>query len=238
MKFGRSVVLSVLAVFGMAGAGAASPQSKAAAVVAASKRATGGKAWDAVQGCHEEGTRADGAITYTTRFSLTHYGMRIDSQRGGNTRSMGFDGKSAWQSMGGKTAVSADPDSVKEAILTDYLSINGFFFPDRFPATFRYLREASEAGDRFDVLEITPVGARPLEIWFDRRSHLIRRVVDTRGTPPVTVEASDYRTVGGLTVAYKLITLGPNGEIADTGAVTSFRCGPIDNRIFDPPAAR
>lgn len=238
MTFGRSAALAVLAVFGIAGPGAASPESRAAAVVAASKRATGGAAWDAVQGCHEEGTRGGGAIAYTTRFSLMHYGLRIDSQRDGNTRSMGFDGKSAWQSMGGKTAVSADPDALREATLTDYLSINGFFFPDRFPATFRYLREASEAGDRFDVLEITPAGARPLEIWFDRRSHLIRRVVDTRGTPPATVEASDYRTVGGLTVAYKLITLGADGKIVDTGAVTSFQCGPIDDSIFDPPVAR
>ncbi len=59
-----------------------------------------------------------------------------------------------------------------------------------------------------------------------------------QGTPPVTVEASDYRTVGGLTAAYRLVVSGPDGKTVDTLALTSFRCGPIDSAIFDPPKAR
>ena len=29
----------------------------------------------------------------------------------------------------------------------------------------------------FDVIEIAPTGGRPLEVWFDVRTHLIQRVV-------------------------------------------------------------
>jgi hypothetical protein len=237
MTKSAKAMLALLAFLGVADVGEARvPASKAEAIIAASKRATGGTAWDKPQGCFEEGTHADGAIVYRTRFSLLDYGMRIDSERGLNTRSRGFNGKVRWQAAGSaKVDVRSDPDSVRESIVTNYLSINGFFFPDRFPATIKYLRAAREADRRFDVIEITPEGGRSLEIWFDSRTHLIQRVVDNHGTPPVRVEAGDYRRVGGLTIAYKLDVFGPDGALADRGAVTSFRCGPIDSTIFDPP---
>lgn len=216
-------------------AGALKPNAEA--IVAASKGATGGAAWDKPQGCVEHGTHADGAVRYVTRFSLRSYGMRTDGDRGGDTRSMGFDGKARWQTAGpGKIQVAKDPASLQEAIVTNYLSINGFFFPKRFPASFRYIRSTAEAGRKFDIVEITPRGGRPLEVWFDSRSHLIQRVVDTQGMPAVRVEASDYRrAAGGLMVAYRLDVFGPDGSIVDRGAVASFACGPIDPAIFDPP---
>ncbi|MBY0304810.1 MAG: hypothetical protein K2W86_06625 [Sphingomonas sp.] len=216
---------------------AAAPPSKAEKIVAAAKQATGGAAWDAPDGCHEEGTHGDGAITYTTTFSLQRYGMRIDSMRAGHSRSMGFNGKVQWQAVAGDKARSrSDPAGIEEGIVTDYLSINGFFFPDRFPATFTYLRAAKEADRRFDVIEITPKGGRALEVWFDRKTHLIQRVVDTHGSPAVRVEARNYRSVAGLSVAYNLDVFGPDGAVADRGVVTSFQCGLIDNAAFDPPS--
>lgn len=209
----------------------------AESIVAASKRATGGTAWDKPQGCIERGTHGDGAVTYLTRFSLREYGIRTDGDRGGSTRSMGFDGKVRWQTAGpGKVDLGSDPASLREAIVTNYLSINGFFFPDRFPASFRYVRPAVEGARRFDVVEITPRGGRPFEIWFDSRTHFIQRVIDTQGTPAVRVEASDYRRgAGGLVVAYRLDVFGPDGAILDRGALSSFECGLIDAAVFAPP---
>ncbi len=153
--------MASLAIFALlASSEASAAVSKAESVIAAAKRASGGKAWDTPQGCNEVGTRGDGSIPYTTRFSLVKYGMRIDSQQG----SMGFDGKARWRSMGDRTDIRDDPGSVREGILTNYLSINGFFFPDRFTATFKYLRTAKRAGERYDVLQIVPAGGRALEI--------------------------------------------------------------------------
>lgn len=65
--------------------------------------------------------------------------------------------------------------------------------------------------------------------------HLIRRVVDIQGQPPVTVEAADYRRVGNVKVAFSLTVIGPDGKVADQGAVTSLRCGPVDRTLFAPP---
>ena len=233
------VIATLLVVSGFAATGEARPPApKAEAIIAAAKLATGGAAWDKPQGCFEEGTHGDGAIVYRTRFSLNDYGMRIDSERGGNKRAMGFNGKVRWQAAAdGKVDIRSDPASLEEGIVTNYVSISGFFFPDRFPATFNYLRAASEAGRDFDVIEITPEGGRALEVWFDGRTHLIQRVVDTHGSPAVRVEASDYRRIDGLMVAYKLDVFGPDGAISDHGSVTSFRCGAISGSIFEPPVA-
>lgn len=219
---------------------ARTPAPRAEAIVAASKRATGGAAWDKLQGCIERGRHAGGAVTYLTRFSLRNYGMRTDGERGGNTRSMGFDGKVRWQTAGdGKVGIDSDPASLQDAIASNYLTINGFFFPGRFPATFRYVRSAQEGVRKFDVIEVMPQGGRPLEVWFDNRTHLIQRVVDTHGTPPVRIEAGDYRRgAGGLIVAYRLEVFGQDGALVDRGTVASFQCGPIDGAIFAPPTIR
>lgn len=220
----------------LASAAQAAPPPTVEAVIAGAKRATGGAAWDKVQGCHEEGTHGGGAIHYTTRFRLDAYGMRVDGERGGQTRTMGFNGKQAWQSAGpGKTSIASDGPAFSEAILTAYLSINGFFFPDRFPAAIRTLREASEGGRSYDILEVTPSGTRPVEIWFDRDTHLIRRIADPHGTPPTRVDADEYRQMGGFLIATKLTIYGSDGAVADRGEVMSFRCGPTDPAIFDPP---
>jgi hypothetical protein len=236
----KSVVrygLAILALLACSNPGRTrAPASRADAVVAASKRASGGSAWDRLQGCYEEGTHAGGSITYKTWFSVRRYGMRVESRRGGSTRTMGFNGKASWQTNDtGGVDVRSDADALKEAIVTAYLSNNGFFFPKRFPATFKYVREAAEPGRTFDVLEIAPRGGRPVEFWFDRSTHLLQRVVDNQGTPPVKVEAGDYRRVGNLTVAFSLTVFGPDGNVLDRGAVTSLSCRSVDAASFDPP---
>lgn len=217
-------------------AGPADATGSAQRVLAAAKAATGGAAWDRPQGCIEQGSHGDGAVRYRTEFSLHRYGLRIDSDRGGQEQSMGFNGTVRWQTApDGGVRVLSDAAARAEGIVTTYLSINGFFFPDRYPARVRYRRAAREGSRQFDVLTVHPDGGRPLELWFDRRTHLIQRVIDTLGTPAVRVEASDYRTVDRLTVAYRLDVFGPDGRVVDRGAVTSFQCGAIDSSRFDPP---
>lgn len=211
--------------------------SRAEQIVAAAKAASGGATWDAPQGCIEEGTRGDGAAAYTTRFSLRDYGMRVDNRRGGSTQSMGFDGTASWRTdAAGETMVDSGEAAVREAVTTAYLSINGFFFPERFPATFTYVREDRVGDRRYDVIDMLPARGRVFQVWFDRETHLIGRVVDGTGERAVTVEASDYRTVDGLTVAYALRVTGPDGSVLDQGRLTSFRCGTVDSGVFAAPA--
>jgi hypothetical protein len=213
-------------------------EPRAEAIVAAFKQVTGGSAWDRLQGCYEQGSHA-GGVAYRTWFSMMRYGMRIESRRGDSTRAMGFNGRASWRTNGaGGVDVQQDEAALREGITTAYLSSNGFFFPGRFPASFRYLREATHDGRTFDVLEITPVGGRALDYWFDRASHFLSRIVDSQGTPPVTVEADDYRHAGAIMVAFRLTTLGPDGAVADQGVLSSLTCHARDDASFDPPPPR
>jgi hypothetical protein len=231
----RPVGLAFMAVASASIANALAPLSPKA-VIAASKKATGGSAWDRQQGCYEEGTRSDGAIPYKTWLNLKRYGIRVESTRGGITRVMGFNGKQSWKWSGsGAADVRTDAESVSEAIVTAYLSNNGFYFPDRFPAQLNGLGEKTVNGRAYDVIGITPKGGRQFEGWFDKRTHLLGRVVDRTSNPVVTVEASDYRRAGKFLIAYALTVRGPDGSVLDRGKVTAFHCHAIDDSLFDPP---
>lgn len=215
---------------------AQAPISRAQEVVMASKQATGGTAWDTLEGCYEEGTHADGRISYRTWFSMRRYGMRMESDRDGATRTVGFNGRSRWQKNGTDIVeVSRDKAALVEAITTAYVSSNGFYFPQRFPADFRYVREAVHGGRKFDVVQITPRGGRGAEYWFDRATHFLSRVVDKQEAPPIVFEARDYRRAGKVSVAFNLSRLGPDGAVVDQGVLTSLTCHSVDAALFDPP---
>src|SRR3569832_439104 len=69
----------------------------------AAKAASGGKAWDRLEGSHESGEHSGAA--YETWLDFRHYGMRSEA-RG---RARGFNGRVAWQTgaQGGVAVLSA-----------------------------------------------------------------------------------------------------------------------------------
>lgn len=215
---------------------AAQPADRGEQIVAAFRKATGGSAWDRIGSCRERGTHQDGAVAYETNFSLKRYGIRLDSHRGsGPKRSNGFDGSVAWQTTPSGVAVERDAAALREALTTAYLSSNGFFFPMRFAATFRYLHPETYGGRQFDVVEIKPQDGNSLDYWFERRSHLLLRVIDRHGAQPSIVEAADYRAANGIRVAFRLTVTTPDGQLLDRGAVTSLTCVADDKFSFAPP---
>lgn len=235
MKHHARAALAMIVV--VAGSAAiAGPATKAESIVAASKKATGGRSWDRLQAADESGFRGDAARPYRTRLNFLAYGMRSDSGSGGTMMAQGFNGETVWRrGPDGRVARMTDAKARAEAILTAYISNNGYYFPRRFPARFEYLRQADEAGRLSDVLQITPAGSRPFEIWFDRRSKQVWRVIDRGDGAPITVEASDYRPAGGVLVPYTLIVTGPDGKRLDRITVMSVAFGPVDASQFDPP---
>lgn len=58
--------------------------------------------------------------------------------------------------------------------------------------------------DVFDVLRVTPTDGRPMEEWFDARSHLLARTVEQAATRTTTTYFSDYRRVLGALVAHTI----------------------------------
>jgi hypothetical protein len=208
-----------------------------ATVLDAARIAAGGKALDAKEGVYEEGRHGD--VTYRTWLDLKHYGMKSESERDGKRRTIGFNGSIQWvQGPDGAVVIKSDADSLREAVLTAYVSNNGFFYPERFPALFRYVRLARASGHSFDVIEASPKGGRPVEIWFDHRTHLLARLVDNDGKPPVTVEVSDFRHLEGTHVGFGGVIKSPDGKVLDRMQVRSVTYGPQPRAVFDPPAGK
>jgi hypothetical protein len=163
--------------------------------------------------------------------------MRMENGDGETISARGFNGRVAWQARGtGAAQVTQDPAALREAITTAYLSNNGFFFPDRFPAGFRWLRDETVGERHFDAVEISPEGGRPFEMWFDRATHFPTRVVDRTGQPPVTVEVSDYRPAGPVLIAFHATVRTMDGTIVDEGQIDSIENGHVDPALFEPPA--
>ena len=66
------------------------------------------------------------------------------------------------------------------------------------------------------VLRVQPGGGEPRELWFDQRTHLLRRIVDRTGKRAEALQVSDYRKVGPVLIPFKIAPEGArHGEAAD-----------------------
>jgi hypothetical protein len=208
---------------------AATASPTGAEVLHAAKAASGGEAWNRLEGSYERG--AHGPVTYETWLDFRAYGMRMASVTPAGPRAQGFDGAVAWRRAEGRADDSRDPAALREAVVTAFVSNNGFFFPDRFPAKADYLR----ADQGFDVVRVEPRGGRPVELWFDAKTHLLGRIVDRGGPMPVTVTLSDYRKVGDVLIAFRGVVTGPDGKVLDDGQVSVVEHRAVERSLFAPP---
>lgn len=225
--------LIALAALAVVSASRVPPTPDARALIEAGKAASGGSVWDRLDGSLERGTH--GGMAYQTWLDFRHYGMR--SEAGGRVR--GFNGQVTWQiAPDGDVQRGSDPAMLAEAITTAFSSNNGFFFPDRFPMTARYLRADALGDHAFDVVEVAPRGGRAFELWFDRATHLLGRIGDLKGSPAVTVDISDYRKVGPVLIGFHGVIRLADGTVADELNLASVELGAADRSLFDPPGAR
>ncbi|HEY3812904.1 MAG TPA: hypothetical protein VGL66_06735 [Caulobacteraceae bacterium] len=216
---------------------AEAPNPDPAAVLRAAKATVGGKALDALTGSYEEGKH--GTTAYKTWLNYRRYGMKGESLHDGVATASGFNGSVQWRVSGdGKLSVGQDAAAKREAITTAYFSNNGFFYPDRFPAHVSYLRKASYEGRSFDVIEADPEGGRGAQLWFDRKTHLLGRIVDDKGSPPVAVDISDYRHVGKTLVAFRAVIRSLDGKELEQMQVASVKYRKLPASTFDAPASR
>jgi len=202
MSLRLTVVLTLMFASLTANAEAQGYSRAAERVLTRAFTATGGSGWYMLRGWHETGRQ--GAIAYESWIDPIRYGLRSEMREAEGLRIHGFNGQADWQVRpdGAITAVN-DHATLAKARTEAFFAANGFFFRGRFDARGDYVGVRNSAGRAYEVLRIQPWGGEPRELWFDQRSHLLRRIVDRTGRRVVTTEVSDYRKVGPVLVAFR-----------------------------------
>lgn len=225
-------LIAALAVAWACLAGAAEAQTTSAAarqVFARAQAASGGAAWNSVAGLHEAG-RIDG-VAYERWLDPIRWGDRMETHEPAGRRVHGYNGMADWQILPSGQIVATDARaSLAQARTAAYLGVHGFFFPSRFAADTDHLGVREASGRSFDVVRVTPLGGEPRELWFDRRSSLLGRIVDRTGAQPVTTEVSDYRRVGAVLLPHRFVS--DRGGRAETRQAERIDLLPPDRNLF------
>lgn len=171
------------------------------------RAASGGSAWAALRGLHEMGTENGGP--YERWVDAIRYGDRQESGAGSAKLTRGYNGFGVWwhparpHGEGGP-----DREVLARARAEAFFAGYGYFFSGRFDVRSGYVGRRTDGRGQFTVVWIQPAGGEARDLWFDRRTGLLAKMVE-RGRPdPRTVELSDYRRVGRLLLPFRQVTYG------------------------------
>jgi len=208
----------------IAAACSASPESdqKGAEIIAAAKTASGGSAWDTIHVWHETGhTLLPSGETsrYEHWADVPSLKTRNASIQGSSSQYGIFDGETAWVSTNSNFEPRSGLDA-KAMRRGAYIACFGFFFPNRFPAEFRFDGIRTDHGVAYDVVTVSPTGLDHIDVWIDPKSHRVFRVAYAEGQ----ADLSDYRTVGAVTVPFRLTT---SGITVQTDSIAFERVGSV-----------
>ena len=173
-------------------------QPDAVALLARFKEATGGAAWDAIRALHTSGTIETGGLSGT--FDLwEEMGTGRGTGRfqlGPMSGAEGFDGEAPWsQDAKGEVTIQRGEEALEAARNEAYRTTLAWWYPERWPAALRRLADQREGERTFAVVEITPRGGRPFELWLDETSGLPDRAVEHGGLETITTRLGDWRMV-------------------------------------------
>ena len=134
-----------------------------------------------------------------------------DAVIGPATEVQGFDGTHAWvKDPSGSVTIQDGGDQRALAINESYRRTEAWWRADRGGAVIVSAGEKTDGGTTYDVLTVTPKGGEHFDAWFDAKTHLLARIVETQDTQTITTTLSDYRTVDGVQIAGK--TIVNNGD--------------------------
>lgn len=158
-----------------------------------------------------------GGMRETSRFSTPPLG-------GGS----GWDGKESWTlDQTGLVAVDGSVLGRSSAIDQAYFTNYDLWAPGYGGATVTWRGWKSEKGKRYDVLAVTPPKSSvPIDVWFDRTSHLPVKAVQTAGPMITTMSVADFRPVSGVMIPYRVNTSTNMGD-STSFTVTTVEVNPL-----------
>ena len=163
----------------------------------------------------------------------------LDSQDvGPTTGGTGFDGATAWwRDLSGAITPEAGGDIRQLAVTEAYLDGNLWWRADRGGAKIERLAPQTSGDAHYDVLRVSPVGGKPLDAWFDAKTHLLARTIENQGAQTIATDFADYRPIAGVMVAGKqVIDDGTGPQFRQTMTIKSVAPGPsLPASAYAPP---
>jgi hypothetical protein len=222
----------------LASASAWAGDTRADAIIARAKAAAGGPAWDRLQGWHERGAIERGGVTidYEAWRGLDRPAALDQVSADGEWRTQGYDGRSTW-SIDSSGSVTADTSAaaLAEAERNAYFSMYGYFFRDRFAAEWRWIGARAVKSGAYDVIEVKPQGAGPMDLWVDRRTHLVTAVVDADPAHPTISMLGEFHLVEGVLLPFVVMQSAGAGP-ASVRHIRSYDFAHVDPKRFAPPS--
>lgn len=236
MKIWMMAAMCALAICACASA-PAPPEARGRELVGQMKAAMGGSAWDRQSTFHKSGTAERGGqhVTYEAWGDMRNLKAFNLQSVGGLSFGGGYDGVVSW-GMGpdGNVRSSSSPDAIANGRFSAYLSVNGWFFPDRFPAMFVFKGKQAANGKDYDVVEVTPQGAPyPVQLWLDPKTHVLKRISASNGKESFYADILRYETIDGVQIDFRNDHYDDGKLEAQT--LQHFEFVPVPPEKFSPP---
>ena len=228
------VVVSVLAVASVAAG------DDVREILARSKQAAGGAAWDSIRTTHTRAKIATGGLEGTVEIWEDQLrGRYVDRfSLGPASGAQGFDGTTVWSQDSARQVRKEEGGEGREAAANDaYRRSLAYWYPERWEARMEDAGESQEGERRFHVVRITPKGGRPFDLWIDEATYLIDRTVEKAAIETRTTFLSDYREVNGVRLPHS--GRSTNGEVRYDQFFTlesTEHNAPVEAAVFAIPA--
>ncbi|NDP43803.1 MAG: hypothetical protein GZ089_13960 [Aromatoleum sp.] len=219
-----------------AGNGAADPRG----ILEAAKSASGGAAWDALKTQHSKVSLATSGLAgtaerwadMTTGRSLLRYDL------GALKGAVGYDGATPWSQDASGQSRAETADGARElAVNAAYRDRLAFWYPERGAAEIVYRGIAEADGAQFDVVRITPQGGRLFELWANRDTHLIERLLERDAQQTRTEHYMDFRPVQGVQIPFRVRSTRGDPKYDELVVVDAIEYNkPLDGIAFGLPA--
>lgn len=130
----------------------------------------------------------------------------------------GYDGSVTWSRDRSGLVWNDGSDAGQSGeIDTAYVARMALWQPHAGGARVTSAGTRTDKGRTYDVLTVLPPKAKlPMELWFDRVTHVLNREVLAAGPLVTTTTFSDYRRVNGTMVAFAVHTAGTDGNAGDS----------------------
>ena len=211
-------------------------------VLARSKEAAGGSAWDSVSILHYRAKVETGGLSGTIEaWEDVRKGRFVQEYELGPAQGAdGFDGKAAWSlDRSGQITIQDGGGAREGGISERYRRTLSWWYPDRVPGRIEPAEERTEEGRAFHVVRIQPEGGRAFELWLDAKTWLADRIVEKTTRDTVTTLFSDYRAVDGVRLPFRQRTTNGETKYDTVVHLESIEVNPrVEEARFAPPASK